>query len=169
MSRGPRRRLSRGWWLLVSLAVVGVLVLTLRPDEVPGISTGTNLRPFHHHGRALHALFGDGTNRRVVLHYLVTDVVGNVLLFLPVGLAVAGALGRLPAPPLLAASVAFGALLSAGIEAVQLLIPGRATDVDDVIFNTLGALVGTALYLVVRRWRRARGGGSRRRSWPWAW
>jgi glycopeptide antibiotics resistance protein len=51
-------------------------------------------------------------------------------------------------------------LLSTAIEVVQLRIPGRATDVDDVIFNTLGALVGASALLVgerVRARRAARG------------
>jgi glycopeptide antibiotics resistance protein len=38
------------------------------------------------------------------------------------------------------------------IELLQLLIPSRATDIDDVIFNSTGALLGGLLYLAV--WRK---------------
>ncbi len=155
MSRRPPP--SPGWLALASLAVIAVLVVTLRPDDFPGFSTGTNLHPLEHHRRALMALFQPGANRPVILHYLLTDVVGNVLLFLPVGLTVAGALGRRSPALRLVAAVLFGAVLSAGIETLQLVIPGRATDVDDVIFNALGALLGAvAMVLAARRRRRVR-------------
>ncbi|KKM09446.1 hypothetical protein SY88_18965 [Clostridiales bacterium PH28_bin88] len=38
--------------------------------------------------------------------------------------------------------VATGFLLSLSIELVQLMLPGRAADVDDLILNTLGLLFG---------------------------
>lgn len=153
----PRRgRPSRGWHLAVALVTAGILWLTLRPADLPGGPTGTNWKPLEHHGRALFALLDEHPNREVLVYYLVSDVLGNVALFVPLGLAVAGAargVGR-SAAARLAAAAGFGALLSTGIEGLQLLIPGRATDVDDVIFNVLGALAGAALLLVAERFYR---------------
>jgi VanZ family protein len=155
-------RPHRAWLVGIALVVGAILWLTLRPGDPPGFPTGTNLRPFEHHGRALQALLAEHPNRGVLVYYLLSDVLGNVALFVPLGVAVAGALGpRQPAVRLAAAGAA-GAVLSAAIEGVQLLVPGRATDVDDVIFNTLGALVGAAGLLVGERLIRP-GGPSRRR------
>lgn len=157
--RGDRRRgaLSRRAWIFaIVLVVLGVLWITLRPDHLAGFPTGTNLKPLEHHGRALQALLREPPNRDVILYYLVSDVLGNVLLFLPLGFVVAGALtGRSPVQRL-AGAFGFGLVLSAAIEGVQLLIPGRATDVDDVIFNAAGSVVGAAALLVGERLVRAR-------------
>lgn len=155
---GARSRPSRAWLVAVALLAVGILWLTLMPTGLPGDPAATNLRPLEHHGRALQALL-DGpahrTNRDAIVRYLVGDVLGNVLLFVPLGLAVAGAAGagRSPAARLAAAG-GTGAGLSLTVEALQLLVPGRTTDVDDVIFNTLGALVGGAGLLVAERLHR---------------
>ena len=55
--------------------------------------------------------------------------------------------------------VAAAAVLSTGIEVVQLYLASRATDVDDVLFNTLGAMLGACLLAVVV------GPRARRRGW----
>jgi len=144
---------ARGGWLAaVVLVMVAVLWITLHPDPLTGFDTGPNLTPLEHHGRALQALLREPPNRDVILRYLVTDVLGNVLLFLPLGFVCAGALGdRRTAVQRLSVAFGFGVVFSVAIEALQLLVPGRATDVDDVIFNALGALVGAALLLVGER------------------
>jgi glycopeptide antibiotics resistance protein len=74
---------------------------------------------------------------------VVANVVGNVLLFLPLGAAL-GLLGLRRRAATLA-----GFCLSAAIETTQLFIPGRTTSADDVLCNTLGAFVGCVL---VSRW-----------------
>lgn len=153
---GRRGRASRGWLPAVALVVAGILWLTLRPADLPGNPAGTNWMPLEHHGRALYALLGEHPNREVLVYYLLSDVLGNVVLFLPLGFAVAGAAGgagRAPAARL-AAAAGGGAVLSVTVEGLQLLVPGRATDVDDVIFNVLGALVGAAILLVAERLQR---------------
>ncbi|MBM3717002.1 MAG: VanZ family protein [Actinobacteria bacterium] len=70
----------------------------------------------------------------------------NVALFVPVGMAVAALL------PLRWAWLAagFGAVLSIVIETAQAAIPGRVPDVDDVLANTAGAILGTAVVILVR-------------------
>jgi VanZ family protein len=74
---------------------------------------------------------------------VVTNVVGNIILFLPLGatLCLLGLRRR--------ATLRAGFCLSSAIEITQLFIPGRTTSADDVICNTLGAVVG---YLLVSTW-----------------
>jgi VanZ family protein len=74
---------------------------------------------------------------------VVTNAVGNIILFLPLGatLCLLGLRRR--------ATLRAGFCLSAAIEITQLFIPGRTTSADDVLCNTLGAVVG---YLLVSRW-----------------
>lgn len=74
----------------------------------------------------------------------IADALINVLLFLPLGAALAAA-GMPWARCLLG-----GALLSAGVEFAQLYIPGRDPSLGDVLSNTLGAGLGAAL--IPRAW-----------------
>ena len=69
--------------------------------------------------------------------------VGNLLWFAPLGWLLRR---RRPYTVLLA-----GAALSVGIELMQLLLMTGVTDIDDVIFNALGALLGWGIARVVKR------------------
>ena len=142
-ARRPHDRRT-AWRLAAALAVAVVLWFTLREDELVTWShlTGRNLVPLRHHLAALRCVLDDCANAKAALHYLLVDVVGNVLLFVPVGLTLTGASRLRPRLARLAAATGWAALLSVAIEIVQLSMPTRASDVDDVLFNTLGALVG---------------------------
>ncbi len=72
----------------------------------------------------------------------VTDIVGNVLLFIPFGFFLYLVLNEagVPHPLLLTALASF--VFSAGIEAVQLFIPERNTAAHDLLNNTIGGIVG---------------------------
>jgi glycopeptide antibiotics resistance protein len=45
--------------------------------------------------------------------------------------------------------VAAGAFISLCIEVIQLPFPSRASDIDDLIMNTLGVIVGYGIYAAV--------------------
>ena len=111
------------------LAAVGwICVITLVPRS------GRNeeqWRPFVEIGPALEHPLGLA---------FVVNVVGNVLLFMPFGGALALFGERWWAATLT------GCFTSAAIEIVQLFVPGRTSATDDIILNTLGTLVG---YLLV--------------------
>ena len=66
----------------------------------------------------------------------VPDALGNILLFLPLGIALSFRGHR----PL--ASGLFGLLVSLGIEMTQFHIPGRQPSLQDVFCNSLGTVVG---------------------------
>jgi glycopeptide antibiotics resistance protein len=65
--------------------------------------------------------------------------VANLILFAPLGGVLF--LRRWP----MVRTVLAALLLSAGIELAQRVIPGRTTSLDDVVFNTLGGVVGWLL------------------------
>ncbi|MFA9443831.1 VanZ family protein [Egicoccus sp. AB-alg6-2] len=87
----------------------------------------------------------------------------NLLLLAPVGLLLV--LRGLRANLLRA--VLFGAVTSLTVEVLQLFHPGRGTNVDDLILNTVGVVLGAVLGLLLRPLRpslRHRSGGRPRRE-----
>jgi glycopeptide antibiotics resistance protein len=100
----------------------------------------SNFVPFNEIKRYL---FTPGIPLRLVLGNLL----GNVLLFLPLGLYLRLLLKRLPS----LAVFLLCALLSTGAEFVQLVYSLGSCDVDDIILNSLGAALGIALHAVLSR------------------
>jgi glycopeptide antibiotics resistance protein len=142
------RRLA---WLAVVLIVLGLLTMTLWPGREPN---AVNLIPLQQKWSALVCLAHKCAWALSAGVFLFVDVLGNLVVFVPFGAALAVA----TLPPRAAGTtfrnfgsrwwltiVAAGFLLSLGIELTQLFIPGHTTDVDDVIFNTLGAAIGAIL------------------------
>ena len=146
-------RLALG--LLVVYLVV-LAVLTLRPVGADVDSNvRLNLKPF---ATILPALrHGPGS-------FVFGNLIGNLLAFMPLGLLLPVAFRRLPWPLVILA----GAALSAAIETTQYALSinlghgYRAADIDDVIVNVCGTIVGLALYgvtalaalVIGRTWRK---------------
>jgi glycopeptide antibiotics resistance protein len=153
----PNIWIRRAAWLGVVAVVAWLLWMTLRPSReisVPGVRMGTplstiNLRPFSHKVEALRQVLASNfpSARRSARTYLFVDVLGNIAVFVPLGAAVAVATSPLRPRRRFGTAwwlriIGVGLLLSLGIEIAQLAIPSRATDVDDVILNTLGTVLG---------------------------
>ena len=73
------------------------------------------------------------------------EFAANVLMFVPIGLFLLLLFGR----RLWWLAVIMGTLLSALIEFAQLYLPGRVSDVRDLTSNSLGALIGVLVALVL--------------------
>lgn len=125
---------SRAWARgLIGLTVAALLALTLlgsatgtgAPNLIPGWTINQQLTDPHHP-------FGLG------------NVVGNVAMFVPLGWLVALVVTRRRI--LAAALTGFG--LSAVIEVVQSLT-GRISDIDDVILNGGGAVLGACVAVLI--------------------
>lgn len=82
------------------------------------------------------------------VYFDLGQVVGNIALFVPLGWLLPM---TWPGLRSLKSILAVAALCSAGIEMSQLLvISGRSPTIDDVILNTLGALVGAIMFFAPR-------------------
>ncbi len=153
LSYRRRGRLTVGRFLLWAAALVyfwAIWTYTLLPlpDIDDYVCAGTNLDVW--------AFVDDLRGARSLTDFAVLQVALNVLLFLPLGffLRVLGGRGIL---------VAFltGALVSLTIETTQLTgvwgvypCAYRVFDVDDLLTNTVGAVLGSLLAVIVpRRWR----------------
>ncbi len=82
---------------------------------------------------------------------LLLNVIGNVAMFIPSGIVLPIVYKRLDT---------FGRVLVAGagislcIEIIQLPFRVRATDIDDLVLNTVGVIVGYGLYSLIQYVRR---------------
>ncbi|MGW0821368.1 VanZ family protein [Streptomyces sp. NPDC002845] len=122
---------------MVAFAAV-LASLTLRPSPASEALTHSNLRP----GDSLEAYLN-----QPALRDTVKQIGGNILLGVPFGVLLPvlapGARGALRV-------LVLTALVMLLVELVQgAVVTGRAFDIDDVILNTGGALLG---YVLVGRW-----------------
>jgi glycopeptide antibiotics resistance protein len=131
--------------LVLALWLIGGLVLTLQPAHpLPGQVVDDNLVPFRTLGIYLANLGSE---------FWMRNLFGNLLLLLPLGL-----LGPIALPVLDRWwRIALVALVySVAIELIQLVVPDRSADIDDVIVNVAGALLGYLAFVIVRAAARSR-------------
>ena len=147
-----RRRDRLGKGDLIRLFTVGYLAALV---QIIGLRLGLvsyrplggelRLRPFFTALEQWH--MGPG---RFIYH-----TVGNLLWFLPLGALLARRRPRVCWRQALLA----GAGLSLALEALQLLLGSGVSDVDDILLNALGTLLGYALCAWITGMMRARGSG----------
>ena len=133
----------RGWWLFTITTIIWLLWMTLRPDRT---LNQINLIPMAEHGQALACLIHGNCARQHMVWFLFVDVLGNIVVFVPLGVGLAGVLYQNNAWQTVRRATLVGLLFSLTIEIIQLTIPSRATDVDDLIFNTLGVALGAIVF-----------------------
>lgn len=75
------------------------------------------------------------------------NLIGNIAMFIPVGIIWPWCFKKLDS---FAKTVLAGFSFSLCIEVLQLLCFERNSDVDDLITNTLGVVIGAAIYFLVR-------------------
>lgn len=79
------------------------------------------------------------------------NIIGNVSLFIPTGIILPILYKRLNS---FWKVLLTGAGISLCIEVIQLLLPNSVTDIDDLILNTAGVIIGYAVFSLVRRLRK---------------
>ena len=82
---------------------------------------------------------------------MIWNVVGNMIMFIPTGIVLPVVYKRLNC---FWKVVVVGAAISLCIELLQLPFASRATDVDDLILNTMGVAVGYGIYAAFRHLKR---------------
>lgn len=124
---------------LLTAYAVFVCVITLTP-RMPGTSTVGSL--VYQLLAALHA-----RGIAVWADYLTVEFIGNILMFVPLGILTALVLDRRRWWLL----AVLGTLFSAFIELSQLLLlPDRYSEVRDIVSNTLGFWLGAAIVVLGR-------------------
>ena len=135
--------------ILAVLYAVAVAVITIVPlHATTDRTTRVNVVPL---ASVAACLSGKSHDVHHIPRRCIGNVVGNILLFMPFGVLFAALANRhRSALTLLCAA----AVSSASIELIQFAernVPiGRTVDIDDVLWNTLGALAG---YLILETWR----------------
>lgn len=84
---------------------------------------------------------------------VLINVIGNTAMFLPLGIVWPSVYRKLNTHKKV---IAAGICFSLCIEILQLPFYDRVTDIDDLILNSLGFLLGYGLYLAVRKRRRTK-------------
>ncbi|MEO7117432.1 MAG: VanZ family protein, partial [Candidatus Limnocylindrales bacterium] len=118
------------------MAVAAILIFTIQPSATARPDWAhINLIPFQDLLRSIDTV---GRARDAA----IANLIGNVVLFVPLGVGLALRFGRLG----VGLAVVLVSGLSMGVESLQALWPiGRSADITDVLMNTLGGLVGFVL------------------------
>ena len=123
----------------VSAVLLGIVVALILWITILGRETQSSgllfYKPFHSLGHILRDIQRGG---------LRGNFLGNILLFIPVGLLMPSMTGWKKR------TIVIGAALSIFIETIQIATRRGAFDPDDIILNTFGCIIGYALLRVVR-------------------
>jgi glycopeptide antibiotics resistance protein len=114
------------------IAVLYILLLfELLTNSEANVGGGLNLAPF-----------SEITRYRFGSNLYNLNVIGNILIFIPFGLFV----GNYVNPKKVSTPLLVTLVVSMSVEFIQLNI-GRSFDVDDIILNVFGSMIGYFLYI----------------------
>ncbi|MUK89495.1 VanZ family protein [Ornithinibacillus sp. L9] len=145
------------FFILYMLLVVSVTLFPLHlwiDFKFENISNSLNLVPILyviHNLKMIGTAYGGDSLFMVGL--IIRNVGGNILLFMPLGLLTPMIWKRFR---IINAIILLSLSVSISIESLQFIEIlfgqyGRVVDIDDIIFNVLGAILGYAIYKVVTR------------------
>ena len=122
----------REFWTLIAIIYLILLYqMVTRVDINKSFSTGYNLVPFTEIFRY-----------EIGSPMFIYNVVGNIALFVPFGYIISVYVR----PKKIWTSLLIAVIVSSTIELVQLNI-GRSFDIDDIILNSIGCIIGFLLYI----------------------
>lgn len=79
------------------------------------------------------------------------NIIGNIAMFIPIGIVWPAVFRKLDTHIKV---IAAGVSLSLFIETIQIPLYNRVTDIDDLILNSIGFLIGYGIYLLVKKLKR---------------
>lgn len=133
---------------------VTVLLLLVATIAIAAVTIGTSgksyskvdPRPFDDI-RMIAERFATRPMSTQILAVLIVPIIGNILLFLPWGFLMFISLYTIERPTVqtYVLTILLGFTLSLAIEAWQYFLPSRVVDVNDVIWNTAGTVLGAVL------------------------
>lgn len=128
---------TRGIRIVSAVSAVSVVaLLTLAPRSIVAPARGAFMR----------AMDAMTSPLLVWIPYGDAEQILNTVMFVPFGATIALLLHRRAWP----FAILTGALLSGAVEYLQESIPGRVTDPADVLWNSLGGVIGVALVTMTR-------------------
>lgn len=125
------------WWAVAIVIAAWLLWMTMR-------GSGTVNRDL--------APIIESQAAQVLGTHLLISILGNIVVFVPLGAVVALALADLPLARRIGWSTMAGAGLSAAIEFLQMALPSRWSDPADWLLNTVGAALGAFVATVFRKY-----------------
>ena len=123
--------LYKEFWLLIGIIYLLLLYQLVTNVDFNSSHGGFNIIPFK-----------EITRYELSSTQFYINVVGNVLLFVPFGYIVASYIR----PKKIWTNMLIAIIVSSTIELVQLRI-GRSFDVDDILLNTLGCIIGFLIFV----------------------
>ena len=126
------------WGIFIFYLILMVMILFIR---VGMDSSNINLIPLKSIRECINVYDG-------IRHRLIDDQVwGNVLIFIPAGLYIMIFSEKSAVPKTLLLTFS----LSLGIEIIQYIFKVGASDIDDIILNCLGGIIGVLVYLLLEK------------------
>lgn len=127
--------------IAMTAAIIGVTVASKGSNY-----TKVDPRPFDDLKHLAHAIERRPVSTQIFA-VIIVPIIGNVLLFVPWGLLMFIALYTIERPTVqtYVLTILLGFTFTLAIEAWQYFLPSRVADVNDVIWNTLGTILGAIL------------------------
>ena len=145
----PYRHLRRDSFLVAALSLVVVMLATVGKPfmDIPGVVDGSA-----HAVRQVNTQLFGGVENSSVWYGAWTDLVGNIALFMPLGAALYVAGRNLSGIKWgLGGAMLIGLMVSLCIESAQYIFTLGFSDVDDLLYNTAGSVLGAVLMARVGR------------------
>ena len=127
--------------VVVIVTVAILLALTLMPRQI--------VAPIRNAVMHLAYAFAEPTVSG--MSFVQVESTLNALVFIPLGAALAIIFGR----KLWFLAPVFAFAISFTVEYLQVRLPGRVPDVNDIVWNTIGGIIGACLVAAIRWFRAA--------------